>query len=229
VCCADVIRSLEQAWRWLPRGDVAGKVCVLIDLAIIHLREGRLDAAETRLAAAESLTATGRDPAGRAHIHELMGVLWWARGEPRRALRYWKLALTRYRTLDHRLGIARCLQHLGSAMVVMPEYGSLLLDGQPSPGEVLRQATGWLAEAVDLRRTAHNAAPPEADPSSEAAVAQEYLEQARSALRAYRPEGRLFDPAQPVLKPLILNAVGSWPLTEDDKLVRRPWSAVRRG
>ncbi|WP_280376411.1 hypothetical protein [Nocardia wallacei] len=143
----EVVDQLEKAWWWLPRADVAGEVCALIDLAVVHLRQGRLVAARNRLELAESLTRSGRDLAGRAHTFELMGVLWWVRGEPRRALRFWQVALTRYSELDHRLGTARCLQHLGSAMAVAPEYGSLLLDGDIDTSEVLRQASGWLAEA----------------------------------------------------------------------------------
>ncbi|MFJ1455508.1 hypothetical protein [Nocardia sp. N2S4-5] len=143
----EVVDQLEKAWWWLPRADVAGEVCALIDLAVVHLQQGRLVAARNRLELAESLTRGGRDLSGRAHTFELMGVLWWVRGEPRRALRFWQVALTRYNELDHRLGTARCLQHLGSAMTVAPEYGSLLLDGDIDTSEVLRQASGWLAEA----------------------------------------------------------------------------------
>lgn len=143
----EAVDQLEKAWWWLPRADVAGEVCALIDLAVVHLQQGRLVAARNRLELAESLTRGGRDLAGRAHTFELMGVLWWVRGEPRRALRFWQVALTRYNELDHRLGTARCLQHLGSAMAVAPEYGSLLLDGDIDTSEVLRQASGWLAEA----------------------------------------------------------------------------------
>ncbi|WP_280270287.1 hypothetical protein [Nocardia wallacei] len=143
----EVVDQLEKAWWWLPRADVAGEVCALIDLAVVHLQQGRLVAARNRLELAESLTRGGRDLSGRAHTFELMGVLWWVRGEPRRALRFWQVALTRYNELDHRLGTARCLQHLGSAMTVAPEYGSLLLDGEIDTSEVLRQASGWLAEA----------------------------------------------------------------------------------
>ncbi|MBF6170895.1 hypothetical protein [Nocardia blacklockiae] len=147
---AEVVDQLEKAWWWLPRADVAGEVCALIDLAVVHLRQGRLVAARNRLELAESLTRGGRDPSGRAHTFEMMGVLWWVRGEPRRALRFWQVALTRYDELNHRLGVARCLQHLGSAMAVAPEYGSLLLDGDIDTSEVLRQASGWLAEAAAL-------------------------------------------------------------------------------
>ncbi|MBB5916301.1 hypothetical protein BJY24_005213 [Nocardia transvalensis] len=150
----EVVDQLEKAWWWLPYADIAGEVCALVDLAIVHLRQGRLVAARNRLELAESLTRSGRDPAGRAHTFEIMGVLWWMRGEPRRALRFWQLALTRYDELNHRLGTARCLQHLGSAAAVAPEYGSLLLTGDLDTDEVLRQASGWLARAQSLHPAA---------------------------------------------------------------------------
>lgn len=154
-----VERQLESAWWLLPREDVAGQVCALINLVIVQLRQGRLDAAGDRLELAASLTRGGRDPGGRAHTHEILGVLWWIRGEPPRALRYWQLALTAYRTLADDLGIGRCLQHLGSAVVVAPDYGGILLGADPplTRAEVLRQAGGWLIEARRRYPAAHHA------------------------------------------------------------------------
>jgi tetratricopeptide (TPR) repeat protein len=170
-----VVRQLEAAWWLLPRADIAGEVCALVNLAVIHVQQGRLDAAQDRLELAESLTRTGRDPAGRAHTHEISGALWWSRGEPRRALRCWQLALTEYRTLADDLGTGRCLQHLGSAMVVAPGLGGLLLGTDPplTDTEVLRQASGWLAHARTLHPTAHHA--------------EYYADEAHSALA--RPRG----------------------------------------
>ncbi|MFG3521636.1 hypothetical protein ACGF5S_15305 [Nocardia nova] len=147
----EIVAGFERAWWLLPRRDVAAEVCALNDLAIAHLYEGRLDAARDRLELAETLTRGGRHPSGRAHTFETLGLLWWMRGEPRRAMRWWLLALTRYRDLGHELGICRCLQHLGSAVAVTPEYGGLLLAGPLSTGEVLRQASGWLAYAARCR------------------------------------------------------------------------------
>lgn len=151
--------QLEAAWWLLPRADVAGEVCALINLAVVHLHQGRLDAAQDRLELAESLTRAGRYPAGRAHVFETLGVLWWTRGEPRRALWHWQRALTGYRELDDDLGTGRCLQHLGSAVVVAPEYGGLLLGTDPllTRTEVLRQAGGWLAAARRLHPNALHA------------------------------------------------------------------------
>ncbi|RDI63659.1 hypothetical protein [Nocardia pseudobrasiliensis] len=148
----EAVQLLERAWERLPRKDIAGEVGALIDLGVVLLREGRLDAARDRLDAARVAAEAGRDPAGVAHAVETLGVLWWARGQRRRALRSWQRGLGRYRELDHRLGVARCLQHLGSAMVIAPEYGGLVLPGSPTTEEVVRQASGWLAECERLRR-----------------------------------------------------------------------------
>lgn len=169
-----VAARLAAAWWLLPREDVAGEVCALINLAVVHIHQGRLDAAQDRLELAESLTRTGRDPGGRAHIHETMGIVWWARGEPRRALRCWQQALTGYRTLADDLGTARCLRHLGSAMVVAPEHGGTLLGADPplTRAEVHRQAGGWLAEAHRLHPAPR--------------YAENYGVEARSALSAGR-------------------------------------------
>ncbi|MBL1076652.1 tetratricopeptide repeat protein [Nocardia sp. 2] len=146
-------RILESAWWLLPRADVAGEVSTLVNLAVVHLHQGRYDAAGDRLELAEALTRNGIDPVGRAHAYETMGVLMWARKEPEGAVRYWQGALRDFRALRHEPGIARCLQHLGSAAVAAPRrIGGLVLpgDGRVTTVEVLRQATGWLAEADRL-------------------------------------------------------------------------------
>lgn len=149
----EAVDRLESAWSLLPREDIAGEVCILINLAVAHIRQGRLDAARDRLELAEVRTRGGRDPGGRAQAHELTGVVWWVRGEPRRALRSWQRALTCYRDLADDLGTARCLRHLGSAIVLAPEHGDLLLGADPPPDtdEVLRRARGWLVEAQRRR------------------------------------------------------------------------------
>ncbi|WP_225728153.1 MULTISPECIES: hypothetical protein [unclassified Nocardia] len=191
-------RYLDTAWRQVPHTDIPGRVCVLIDLAEVHLRQWQLDTAQHCLQLAESLTSDGRDPAGRAQVHETLGVLLWARGEPRRGLRYWQWALAGYRELDHELGTARCLQHLGSAVVVAPPYGSLLLgdETEVTEAEVLRQATGWLAESMNLR-------PPHQP------LAERYWEAARARLARLRP----FDPDEPEAW-LPLDRIDRWPLPD---------------
>ncbi|MGK8522581.1 tetratricopeptide repeat protein [Nocardia asteroides] len=195
-----VADRLKTAWWLLPRDDVAGEVCALINLAVVHIRQGRLDAAQDRLELAESLTRTGIDPDGRAQTHETMGTLWWARGEPRRALRCWQLALTTYRVLDDDPGIARCLQHLGSAVVVDPGHATLLLPAEPplTRVEALRQATGWLAEARRRYPAAQHA--------------ERYAARARTALRTGRGVRNLL----PSRHRAPLSRIDLWPTPVDD-------------
>jgi|GEM_PF-4363352 len=136
---------LERAWGRVPARDAQGAVCILVDLAIVRLHRGSLDAARNCLAVAQALAADDRDPAGLAHVYETLGVLRWQRGEARRALHDWQRALTRYRELDHALGIARCLQHLGSAMVLWsPSTAGSCWTGHPGAARCCgRPVAGW--------------------------------------------------------------------------------------
>ncbi|SNY79807.1 hypothetical protein SAMN04244553_1725 [Nocardia amikacinitolerans] len=145
-------RRLERVWWLLPREDIPGEVCALINLGVVLLRQGLLDDAQDRLELAEALTRQGRDPDGRAHMHEILGHVWWARGEAVRALRCWRLSLTAYRALRDDHGIARCLQHLAAAVIADPHCADDVLGHDPAlpPGHAVEQATGWLAEAKAL-------------------------------------------------------------------------------
>ncbi|MGW5107605.1 hypothetical protein [Nocardia sp. NPDC004123] len=149
------VNLLEQAWWLLPREDVAGEVCALVNMAIAHLVQGRHTAARDRLELAESMAAGGRDPGGLAHVHEIAGVLDWSVGEPRHALVRWQTALSEWRALADDLGTGRCLQHLGSAAAIEPALAAFLLDsdGAAPPAEVVRQASGWLVRAHELDST----------------------------------------------------------------------------
>ncbi|ONM49723.1 hypothetical protein [Nocardia donostiensis] len=202
---AKAVAGFERAWWLLPRADIDAEVCTLIDLAVAHIRQGRLDAALDRLELAEIRTRGGWYPSGRAHVHEVTGVLWWARGESQRALRCWQRALTGYRDIDDDHGIGRCLQHLGSAVVLAPEHGALLLgDDPPEVREVLRQACGWLVEAA--RRY------------PDAAYARYYADRARSALDAGRRErgrGQTLFSSEPADIPS--SGVDRWPLSVPDE------------
>lgn len=200
----EAVDRLETAWSLLPREDIAGEVCVLLNLAVAHIRQGRLDAARDRLELAEFRSRGGRDPSGRAQVHELTGVVWWVRGEPRRALRCWQQALTCYRELADDLGIARCLRHLGSAITLVPEHGDLLLGTDPPPDidEVRRRARGWLAEARRRR-------PDTADP-----YAREHVRGARVSPRSAPYRLRVPDGHRPESSPLF-----RWPLPAPDRPV----------
>ncbi|KIA64514.1 hypothetical protein [Nocardia vulneris] len=192
-----VVARLEASWWLLPREDVAGEVCALINLAIAHVRQGRLDAAQDRLDLAESLTRTGRDPDGRAHVHEIMGIVWWARGDSAKALRRWQQALGEYRVMVDEHGIARCLQHLGSALLEDPGHAETLLGPGLSAPEVTRQITGWLAEGRRLHRGLR--------------YAGHYAAQADSRFAAARRAGLrgLLDRTPPLTA---LDRIDRWPL-----------------
>ncbi|MGW1737216.1 hypothetical protein ACWCPQ_00240 [Nocardia sp. NPDC001965] len=146
---ATAVDRLRTAWWRLPREDLANQVRVLTDLAVAHIHQGRLDAAQDRLELAALRALDDEDADGWARVHEIAGAVAWARGEPRGALRCWQRALTVYRDLADDNGIGRCLQHLGAAVLVAPEHGDLVLDEDAASGvgEVLRRAHSWLAEA----------------------------------------------------------------------------------
>ncbi|WP_328395257.1 tetratricopeptide repeat protein [Nocardia sp. NBC_00416] len=146
---AAAVDRLRAAYWRLPREDLANQVRVLADLAVAHIHQGRLDAAQDRLELAALRALDDEDIDGWARVHELAGAVYWARGEPRAALRCWQRALTSYRDLADDNGIGRCLQHLGAAVLIAPEHGDLVLGGDGAPGapEVLRRAHSWLAEA----------------------------------------------------------------------------------
>ncbi|WP_068064838.1 hypothetical protein [Nocardia xishanensis] len=145
-------RRLDRVWWSLPREDIPGEVCALVNLGVVLLRQGLLDDAQDRLELAEALTRQGRDPGGRAHMHEILGHVWWARGEGTRALRCWRLSLTAYRALRDDHGIARCLQHLAAAVIAEPRCADEVLGRDPvlPPALAVEEATGWLAEAQAL-------------------------------------------------------------------------------
>lgn len=151
---AEAVDRLRAAWWRLPREDLANQVRVLTDLAVAHIHQGRLDAAQDRLELAALRARDDENADGWARVHEIAGAVAWARGEPRGALRCWQRALTVYRELADQHGIGRCLQHLGAATLVAPEHGDLVLDGEPAHdvAEVQRYAHSWLAEA-DRRNT----------------------------------------------------------------------------
>ncbi|WP_054813020.1 hypothetical protein [Nocardia arizonensis] len=187
--------EFERVWWLLPRADVGAEVCALINLAVVELHRGRFDAAEDRLDLVFARTEDGREPGGRVHAHEITGILRWMRGEPRRALRSWQTALTGYRALEDDRGIGRCLRHLGSALVVAPEYGGAVLasNSQLRREQVLLEASGWLAVA-DRNSPSPPTPPRESD----------YRTEVRDALRPTPP----------------LTEIRSWPIAVEDPHLR---------
>lgn len=153
-------KRLERVWWLLPREDIPGEVCALVNLGVVLLCQGRLDDAQDRLELAEALTSQGRDPGGRAHMHEILGHVWWARGEGIRALRCWRISLTANLALCDEHAVARCLQHLAAAVIVDPRCADDVLgpDPQRLPRVAVKEATGWLAHALRLNPRALTAA-----------------------------------------------------------------------
>lgn len=152
----DVATELGRTWRLLPRADLHAEVCVLINLAVVELRRGNLDAAGDRLDLALARTESGRDPAGRVHATEISGVLHWMRGATPVALRDWLTAHTGYNALHDHRGAARCLRHLGAALAGGSKYGGIAI--APTSGavlphsEVVTVARHWRADADRLER-----------------------------------------------------------------------------
>ncbi|MFC9895728.1 hypothetical protein ACFVMC_18745 [Nocardia sp. NPDC127579] len=144
-----VVRKLTRTWWRLPRTDTAGEVCTAIDLAVVHLVQGRFDAAADRLDLAESLARRG-DPGGMAHAAEIRGVLFWARGEARRALIAWNQALESYRGLADHVGAGRCQQHIGSALIVAPQHAGALSETELAHAAILEQSRRRLRDALEL-------------------------------------------------------------------------------
>ncbi|MGW0249722.1 hypothetical protein ACWDYH_24150 [Nocardia goodfellowii] len=148
------VEKLEKAWWRLPRKDLAGEVCIAINLAIAHIVQGRFEAAAAQIELAETLARRG-DPGGLAHVFEIYGALYWARGEERRALTAWQYALEQYRALADDLGAGRCQQHIGRALLAAPRYAGVLME--PEPGTELTEdnvrshANVRLDEAAALR------------------------------------------------------------------------------
>jgi tetratricopeptide (TPR) repeat protein len=161
------VGDLEAAWDHLlrcrdirPPRDVRGRTADLINQAAVELRRGSAEDAHATLMAALALAEDAADHGGRAHAHELLGVMAWRTGQQKRAFREWTQALRLYEQAADVSGQARCLQHLGTA-TVSEEGGdardaaglldrSLILRGDHQAGLGLALAHLYLAEAEDL-------------------------------------------------------------------------------
>ncbi|MGW0229180.1 hypothetical protein ACWDWO_12765 [Actinopolymorpha singaporensis] len=170
----DAEQELYLCWAALPVRDVSGEVTTLLTMAEVHLRQGLPDRALDRLDLAELRAADSADPSGLAYTHELRGVAAWMQGRSPAAVVRWQRALTGFRQIADTTGQARCLQHLGSAVLVAPELTGLLLEERRRPHDEVaaaRQAQVWLERSRRLR-----SGPP-------TAVAEGYLTLARRHAR----------------------------------------------
>ncbi|MGH3490901.1 MAG: hypothetical protein ACRDP8_23690 [Actinopolymorphaceae bacterium] len=164
--------ELRRVWQRLPRRNVRGEVTTLLTMGIVYLHQGRADLAVDHLHLAESRASGCDDSAGLAHAAELRGVAAWMQGRAPVAAALWQRALTRFRELADQQSEARCLQHLGSAVLVAPELAGLLLDDDRrtvTEVSAVQHAHLWLERSRRLR--SGRAVSP---------VADDYLQMARS-------------------------------------------------
>lgn len=142
--------DLDAAWDHLLRcrearspRDVRGRVADLVNQAAVEVRLGRVEAARGTLVQAHALAEQAPDRDGHAHAHELLGVTAWLSGHPQRASGEWRRALELYAQAANLIGQARCLQHLGTA--VLSESGG------GGRRDERQEAAGLLAVSLDLR------------------------------------------------------------------------------
>ncbi|TDU90580.1 hypothetical protein EV138_4172 [Kribbella voronezhensis] len=112
---------LDDARLSRPGPDLAGDVAILINLAIVQLHQQDPAGALDHLRPAAARASAGGDVSGQAHALELTGVAAWMQRSPHEARQWWEHAEHLYAEIDEREGRARCLQHLGSAAVLMGE------------------------------------------------------------------------------------------------------------
>ncbi|MEQ4205896.1 hypothetical protein [Actinopolymorpha sp. B9G3] len=146
--------ELQRVWQRLPRKNVKGEVTTLLTMGVVYLHQGRPDRALDRLDLAESRSGECGDSAGQAHAAELRGVAAWMQGRATVAAALWQHALTEFRKLADHQGEGRCLQHLGSAVLVAPELAGLLLgEDRRTVTEVtaIQHAHVWLELSRRLR------------------------------------------------------------------------------
>lgn len=146
-------RQLQHAWAALPKNDDVGEITTLLSMAVVYLHQGVPERALDRLDLAETRAQDADDATALAHVAELRGVAAWMQGRTPVAVALWQRAMTRFSELADHQGEARCLRHLGSAVLVAPELAGLLLGDQQRPLDELtavRYAYTWLQRAQRL-------------------------------------------------------------------------------
>jgi tetratricopeptide (TPR) repeat protein len=118
-------------------GDLAAEARALSDLAVIHLRQSRFQAAETNLRQALGLYRQTGDPTGQARVLGNLGIASFQQGRYTEASDRNEQALAQYRQAGDLFGEARMLNNLGLLDLRMGRYDRA--------GDRLRQA-GALGE-----------------------------------------------------------------------------------
>ncbi len=120
------------------RRDAAGRVTDLINQAAVELCNDEVGAARGTLSQALDVAEDSADLGGQAHARELLGIVAWRNGHPHRASQGWAQACALYKQAGDDTGLARCLQHQGTALLAQP-------------GGDVRKAVGMLTRSLDLR------------------------------------------------------------------------------
>ena len=128
---------LDRCRRLRARGDAAGRLIDLVNLAALRTKAGDYDAAHDCLHDALD-HAADTDPGAYAHARELAGVVAWRRGREHQARAEWAAAATLHQEHGDNLGLARCLQHEATTLVGGPER---------------ERARDMLARSLELRAT----------------------------------------------------------------------------
>jgi tetratricopeptide (TPR) repeat protein len=145
--------ELRIALELVPAADSVGRVCVLVNLAAVHLERRRLVAASELLDQAAVLAGAAGDLSGAAHVVESQGIAAIRGGNATQAVARWQQALALYRDLGEEQGEAHCLQHLGTLAVVSPDIAGLLDTGHRlpvGPNRAAAVARDYLARSKHL-------------------------------------------------------------------------------
>lgn len=149
------VDALDEAIDGLEKHRDAGVPEVLLDLGALYLARQRPAEATAHLKKAERLAAAARDVGCEAHAVELQGIaLSEQDGQLIEAARFWQRAQAMFERTGEDRGMARCLQHLGSAALADPRVAGHLRDGRPvplAPHDAAAVAVEWLERAKDLR------------------------------------------------------------------------------
>jgi tetratricopeptide (TPR) repeat protein len=125
---ADVGRAAAAAAQRLA--DPTAQAYAHRNLAIAHIRLGRLDDAHTQLSHALDLATRAGDPLGQAHSHYSLGYLWERRGHPAQALDHARHALRLYRAAGRQIGQAHALNLVGWYHALLGDYQQALTSCQ---------------------------------------------------------------------------------------------------